>query len=125
VAPVSTSIADRTQMIRPAFDVWESAVLPAWFDRLDDLETVYVTFGTVYHRTPGLIETIVAGLQGQYNLIVTVSDRDPADFAPHLPTVRIEQYVPQAAILPRCDVVCATVAPEPCSGRWRTASRRW
>jgi MGT family glycosyltransferase len=62
---------------------------------------------TVYNETPGLIETILKALgQEEYNLIVTVgAERDQTEFGPQPPTVHIERFVPQASILPMCDVV--------------------
>jgi UDP:flavonoid glycosyltransferase YjiC (YdhE family) len=113
VTPLPASIAARSHLIRPAFPASGSGGLPAWSDRLAalpvGLPTVYVTLGTVYNQTPGLLETVLAALgQGEYNLIVTVGDeRDPDEVGPQGPTVHIERYVPHAAILPRCDaVVC-------------------
>ncbi len=109
VAPLHPAIADRTQLIRPEFPTAEGPAPPAWLDHLAGRPTVYATLGTVYNRTPGLIEAILAALGGgDYNLVVTVgAERDPAAFGPQPPTVRIERYVPQAALLPRCDaVVC-------------------
>jgi UDP:flavonoid glycosyltransferase YjiC (YdhE family) len=108
VTPLPASIADRSQLIRPEFPA-EGTPPPAWLAHLADLPTVYVTLGTVYNQTPGLIETILVALgRGEYNLIVTVgAERDPATFGPWPPPVHIAQYVPQAAVLSRCDaVVC-------------------
>ena len=87
---------------------------------LADLPTVYVTLGTVYNQTRGLIETIPAALgQGEFNLIVTIgAERDPQEFGPQPSTVHIERYVPQAAISAK--VCCRGVpwgAQERCSGR--------
>jgi UDP:flavonoid glycosyltransferase YjiC (YdhE family) len=109
ITPLPPSIADTSQLIRPEFGAEANVALPAWSDRLTELPTVYVTLGTVYNQTRGLIETIVAALgQGELNLIVTVgAERNPQEFGPQPPTVHIERYVPQAAILPKCDaVVC-------------------
>jgi UDP:flavonoid glycosyltransferase YjiC (YdhE family) len=109
VTPLPASIAARSHLIRPAFPASGSGDLPPWSDRLAALPSVYVTLGTVYNQTPGLLETILAALgQGEYNLIVTVgTERDPDEFSPQGPTVHIERYIPHAAILPRCDVaVC-------------------
>jgi UDP:flavonoid glycosyltransferase YjiC (YdhE family) len=109
ITPLPLSIADKSQLIRPEFPVEANVTLPAWSDHLADLPTVYVTLGTVYNQTPGLIETILAALgQGKFNLIVTVgAERDPQEFGSQPSTVHIERYVPQAAILPKCDaVVC-------------------
>ena len=68
-----------------------------------------MTLGTVYNQTLGLIETIVAALtEMELNVIVTVgAERDPEAFGPRPSTVHIEQYLPQSAVLPKCDaVVC-------------------
>lgn len=107
ITPLPRSIADRSQLIRPEFPGAVSATLPAWFDQLDELPTVYVTLGTVYNETNDLLETILAVLgQEEYNLIVTVgAERDPLEFGVQPSTVHIERYIPQAAILPLCDVV--------------------
>jgi MGT family glycosyltransferase len=107
VAPLPASIADRSRLIRPVFPAAEGAPLPAWLDHLADLPTVYVTLGTVHNQTTGLLERLVAALgRGEYNLLVTVGEeRDPDEFGPQPPTVHIERYVPQGAILPRCDAV--------------------
>ena len=107
ISPLSPSIADHSHLIRPEFPAEASAALPNWSDYLTDLPTVYVTLGTVFNQTRGLIETILAALgQGEYNVIVTVGiERDPQEFGAQPPSVHIERYLPQAAILPRCDIV--------------------
>jgi MGT family glycosyltransferase len=107
IAPVPASIAARSQLIRPAFPEPEHEALPAWLLRLPELPTVYVTLGTVYNHTPGLLEGILAALGGgQYNVIVTVgADRDPAELGSQPSCVHVERYLPQAAILPHCDVM--------------------
>ena len=107
ITPLPASIADRSHLIRPEFPAEASSGLPVWSSQLADVPTVYVTLGTVFNQTKGLIETILAALgQGEYNLVVTVgTERDPHEFGSQPSTVHIERYVPQAAILPRCDVV--------------------
>jgi len=59
------------------------------------------------NRTPGLYEAILAGLRDEpIALVVGIGrQRDPADFGPQLPHVRIERHFPHAALLPRCAVV--------------------
>lgn len=107
IAPLPTSIAARSQLIRPVFPEAQAGTLPAWLQRLPELPTVYVTLGTVYNHTPGLLEDILAALgDGQYNVIVTVgADRDPAELGPQPACVHVERYLPQVAILPHCDVM--------------------
>ena len=59
------------------------------------------------NRTPGLYEAILAGLRDEpLEQVVGIGrQRDPAAFGPQPPHVRIEQYVPHAALLPRCAAV--------------------
>lgn len=101
-------IAPVTHPLRPVpFDAVEGEHLPAWADRLDPRPTVYVTLGTVDNGAPGVIEAAVAGLREEpVNLVVSVGpDRDPAELGPQPPHVRVERYVPQSLLFPRCDVV--------------------
>ncbi|HSP79842.1 MAG TPA: glycosyltransferase [Myxococcaceae bacterium] len=78
-----------------------------WFEGLPEQPTVYVTLGTVFNRVPGVFEAILAGLREEpVNVIVTVGrNQDPAAFGPQPSNVRIERYIPQEELLPRCDVV--------------------
>jgi UDP:flavonoid glycosyltransferase YjiC (YdhE family) len=77
---------------------------PAWLpDRC-----VYFTLGTVFNMESGnLFDRVLTGLgELPVALVVTVGRHiDPADFGPQPAHVRIERYVPQAAILPRCAAV--------------------
>lgn len=67
---------------------------------------VYVTFGTVWSDTPGLYETVLAGLAGApVRVLVSSGVRDPRSLGRQPPHVRIERRVAQHAILPRCDLV--------------------
>jgi UDP:flavonoid glycosyltransferase YjiC (YdhE family) len=68
-----------------AFDRSGEEQLPAWVDALPDRPVVYATMGTVFNRALGVLEAILDGLQ-------------PAH-------VRIERYVPQSLLFPRCDLV--------------------
>ena len=43
IAPLAASIADRSQLTRPAFPEAQAGALPAWMQRLPELPTVYVT----------------------------------------------------------------------------------
>lgn len=79
---------------------------PEWLTELGDGPTVYVSFGTAFGSAVAF-RTVIDALSGEaLNLIVTVgAGTDPEALDPQRPNVRIERYVPQAALLPRCDVV--------------------
>ena len=94
--------------VRPApFDRSGAERLPAWVGELPDVPVVYATMGTAFNRVPGVLEAILGGLRDEpVALILTVGrDRDPADFGPQPPHVRVERYVPQSLLFPSCDVV--------------------
>jgi len=80
-----------------------------WLEQLPrDRPIVHATLGTSeVNRTPGLYEAILAGLRDEpISLIVTVGhERTAAEFGPQPPNVRIEQFIPHAALLPRCSLV--------------------
>ena len=82
--------------------------LPPWPGRLDDAPLVYFTLGTVFNVESGdLFERVLAGLGTQpVNVMATVGRQlDPAVFGPQPPNIRIERYIPQAALLPLCAAV--------------------
>ena len=69
---------------------------------------VYVTLGTVYNVESGdLLPRLLAGLRDlPMEVLVTVGpDLDPAEFGPQPARIRIERYLPQAEVLPDCDLV--------------------
>ena len=78
--------------------------LPPWLDHLAERPTVLVSMGTVFHRTPGLHETILAALRDEpLNLLIALGfDQDPARLGPLPPHVRVQPTLPQVALLPRC-----------------------
>lgn len=87
---------------------------PLATDRLPDgLEapacrrTIYLTLGTVYNGNVDVLQRAIAALATlDANLVVTVgADGNPALFGPQPAHVRIETYVPQALLLPRCNLV--------------------
>jgi len=76
--------------------------------RRSDPATVYFTLGTIFNMESGdLFQRVLAGLRDlPAQLVVTVGrDFDPAELGPQPANVRIERYVPQAELLPRCDLV--------------------
>jgi UDP:flavonoid glycosyltransferase YjiC (YdhE family) len=98
-----------THALRPiAFDRAEDEEAPDWLRQLPSgRPVVYATLGTVYNRTPGVMEAIVAGVREEpVTLIVTVGrNRDPSEFGEQPEHVRIERYVPQSLLFPHCDLV--------------------
>ena len=78
--------------------------LPPWLDHLAERPTVLVSMGTVFHRTAGLHETILAALRDEpINLLIALGfDQDPARLGPLPPHVRVQPTLPQVALLPRC-----------------------
>jgi MGT family glycosyltransferase len=94
--------------VRPvAFDRSGDEELPAWADELPDRPVVYATMGTVFNKVPGVLEAILEGLREEpITLIVTTGrDRDPTSLGPQPPHIRLERYVPQSLLFPRCDLV--------------------
>lgn len=70
--------------------------------------TVYFTLGTVFHVESGdLMERVLEGLcEVPAQIVVTIGrERDPAELGPQPAHVRIERFLPQAELLPRCDAV--------------------
>jgi UDP:flavonoid glycosyltransferase YjiC (YdhE family) len=81
---------------------------PPWVARSSGTPMVYFTLGTAFAaRSRELFARVIAGLRElPIKLIVTVGRRlDPADFGPQPANVHIEQYIPQALLLPHCDLV--------------------
>jgi len=63
--------------------------------------------GTVFHRTPGLHEAVLAALAGEpVNLLIALGfDQDPSQLGPLPPHVRVAPTLPQVALLPRCSLL--------------------
>jgi UDP:flavonoid glycosyltransferase YjiC (YdhE family) len=93
----------RILQLRPATP---GAADAAWRERLvGDRQVVYVTLGTVFND-PARFSTILAALGDvDATVLATIGrDNDPTDLG-HLPeNVIVERYVPQADVLPLCDV---------------------
>lgn len=95
------------QRLRPVADdghVETSSPLP--LPAPTDAPLVYVTMGTVFNN-PDLFEVVLAALRElDLRILVTVGpEGDPAVVGPQPAHVRVERYVPQALVLPHCDVV--------------------
>ena len=90
----------------PATDGAE-ALLP-WLPPSSGRPTVYFTLGTVFNTESGdLFTRVLSGLRElPIEVVVTVGrDVDPAGFGPQPGHIHIERYIPQAALLPHCDLV--------------------
>jgi UDP:flavonoid glycosyltransferase YjiC (YdhE family) len=80
---------------------------PDWPLPLPDAPLVFATLGTAINTRTDLLRAFVEALRGErVNVVVTVGrDGDPDQFGPQPPHVRIERYIPQTLLLPRCDLV--------------------
>jgi len=98
-----------THTLRPVFPLGSALAdaLPTWFFSMPDQPTVYVSMGTVFNRAPEVFQIVLDGLKDEaLNLVLTVGrNRDPAQFGPMPENVHIEQFIPQAALIPHCDLV--------------------
>jgi UDP:flavonoid glycosyltransferase YjiC (YdhE family) len=92
--------------LRHTSTVTPGAELPEWARQLPDRPTVYASLGTVFNKTPGVLEAIVEALRDEpANVIVTIgSDEDPERFGPQPANVRLDPYLPQPLLLQHCDV---------------------
>jgi N-glycosyltransferase len=79
--------------------------LPDWVDDLPEGPLVLASLGTVFNKTPGMLEAIVEAAQaGAWNAIVSIGpDREAAEFGTQPRHVRIVEHIPQPSVLERCD----------------------
>ena len=94
---------------RPDGVLPEPGPRPAVLDGLPYDRTVYVTLGTTHNARPGVLEAMVSALRDEpVNVVVTIGrDGDRSRFGDPPDRIRIEQFVPQAQLLPAVDaVVC-------------------
>lgn len=79
-----------------------------WTSARPGAPCVYFTLGTIFNMECGDLQTrVLGGLRElPINLLATVGHEiDPAEFGSQPSHVQIEQYVPQASVLPHCDLV--------------------
>ena len=92
------------QHFRHTSTVRPGASAPHWAEEAADRPTVLASLGTVFNKTPGVLEAIIDGLgQEPVNLIVAIGrNEDPARFGSQPGNVRLEAYVDQPLVLERC-----------------------
>jgi hypothetical protein len=96
------------QRLRPGdIDGARDAILPRWVADLPARPTVYVTMGTIFNRSAEVFVTVLEGLRYENaTVIVTVGDSgDPGLLGPQPDDVHVERYIPQALLLPLCDLM--------------------
>jgi UDP:flavonoid glycosyltransferase YjiC (YdhE family) len=96
------------QPLRPDSDDGqvEDGALPALPDVPACTPLVYVTMGTVFNDPEPLRAVLTAIRELDVRVLATIGPRgDPASVGTQPPNVRVERYVPQALVLPRCDMV--------------------
>lgn len=80
--------------------------VPDWLDALEQ-PFVYVTLGTVFNG-PEVFRPLLDALDGSISALVTTGRNvDPLSLGRWSPNVRVERFVPQAQVLPRCAAVVA------------------
>lgn len=81
---------------------------PPWPLGLPGQATIYFTLGTIFNTESGdLLARVIIGLRDlAVNLVVTVGRNiDPQELGPQPAHVHVAQYIPQASLLPHCDLV--------------------
>jgi UDP-glucoronosyl and UDP-glucosyl transferase len=81
--------------------------LPTGIPERTPRPVVYVTFGTLFNSNLGLFRLALDALADEpIDVVMTVGrDQDPGEFAPIPANARVEQFIPQAEILPSCSAV--------------------
>ena len=95
--------------VRPdAGEIGPDDVLPQSVGQLPYEQTVYLTLGTFFNSADQFAMPLGALQELGVNVVLTCGyGVDKAAFGPLPPNVVVEQYVPQALLLPRCSaVVC-------------------
>jgi UDP:flavonoid glycosyltransferase YjiC (YdhE family) len=99
--PANARFLRHASTLRPGIE------LPAWVAQLPERPTVLACLGTVFNKTPGVLEAIIDGLRDEpLNLIVVFGEHeDPARFGPQPANVRLVPCLSQPRLLPHCDLL--------------------
>ncbi|WP_432164076.1 nucleotide disphospho-sugar-binding domain-containing protein [Streptomyces tendae] len=74
------------------------------WERIDHEPSVYVSTGTMFTRGPEFFRKIADAFAGtRWLVVLATSHTDPAELGPLPDNVVARQYVPQSAVLERCD----------------------
>lgn len=104
------ALSEASHVFRPSVP-GPTATLEPWIVGLEAGPSIYVTLGTMFHRTPGILQDIIRAVGGQSFEAVVNMGPDTEAALPHVPkNVRLTTFMPQAVeheILSRVDaVVC-------------------
>jgi UDP:flavonoid glycosyltransferase YjiC (YdhE family) len=100
--PPNAQFLRHTSTLRPGIS------LPDWVTDLDpERRVVLACLGTVFNKTPGVLEAIIDGLRDEpLNVIVVFGEHeDPARFGPQPAHVRLVPCLSQPRLLPHCDLL--------------------
>jgi UDP:flavonoid glycosyltransferase YjiC (YdhE family) len=99
--PANAQFLRHTSTLRPGIEV------PDWVAGLSKRPTVLACLGTVFNKTPGVLEAIIEGLRDEpLNLVVVFGEHeDPARFGPTPANVRLVPCLSQPRLLPYCDLL--------------------
>ena len=102
--PAAAEVPHRLAIRPVGFDDAPGATIPAWLDEPRPRPLVYVTLGTEFNKRPDVYRTILDGLGGEpWDVVVTIGLRgEPSLLGELPPNVRVERWVPQSQLLPRC-----------------------
>jgi len=91
-----------SEFLRHTNTLEPGASLPPWAQSSRPL--VFASLGTVFNKTPGLLEAIIEAAPADVDLVVaTGRDVAAARFGATPDNVRLEAYVPQPLVLEKCD----------------------
>lgn len=106
--PVAPEFAHTVWPLRPVgFSGTSDEGLPPWVHDLPSRPTVYVTLGTLLNSDRDVFRAALDGLAGEpVNVVVTVGRNNEKRWLDPVPdNARVEQYIPQSALLPHCAVI--------------------
>jgi UDP:flavonoid glycosyltransferase YjiC (YdhE family) len=108
--PLPPELRARVHAVRPVgYDTAPEAEAPEWISALPDRPTVYGTLGTFLNTDLSVFRAILDGSADEpMNVVLTIGrGNDPAGLGPAPANARVEVFVPQSLLLPRCAaVVC-------------------
>jgi UDP:flavonoid glycosyltransferase YjiC (YdhE family) len=104
------TLSATTHLIQPPEpETTDDGSVDELFAGLPDRPTVYVTLGTTFNGEPGVFEMVLEGMRDVDANVIATTGRsiDPTSFGSQPEQVRLARYVPQCALLARCDAVVA------------------